>query len=160
MVYFLKGISYGINVDVAEPISSHVFTGDVRANFSKHIKVEKVNTVNINVNFGTKFGYSGSTLLLSADVPGFNTERQTGKRIFRIRADYRFNVLDKTVFAKPVVIAGDGFNDFPDHLFLTAGGELEAMWARFVDGVITFKLYRGIGIHAQTSTLLRFGFRW
>ena len=160
MVYFLKGVSYGIGVDMAEPISSDVFTGDVRANFSKHIDVNGVDTFNVNADVGSKFGYSGSDFLLSANVPGFENERQKGKRTFRIKADYRFNVLDKTVFVKPVVIAGDGFDRLPDHLFLTAGGELEAMWARFVDGIISFKIYRGVGVHAKTSTLLRFGFRW
>ncbi len=159
-VYYLTGYKWGIDISYAEPASSDTSTGTVSMYFKNYKHFRREDNLIVSVGGGTKFGYSGDGFLITAQIPGYSDERQTGKHYVYTSAKYRVNVIDKWLYVAPSVISGDGFDNSPDDFLLSFGLEVEGFWAKLSDGIIKFKIYRGTGRTSETKTLFKFSFRW
>ncbi|MEO2069696.1 MAG: POTRA domain-containing protein [Desulfurobacteriaceae bacterium] len=160
MVYYTKGSLFNFYIDLAEPLSSTVYTGSVKVSFQNSIKKRKVDTFNYVFRVGTKFGYSGRIFLISSEIPGYISDLTIGKRFIYTSVSYRMAVIDKKVFFKPIVVLGDAFDEKPDNFLLSPGFEIEISWEKLVDGIIRFRIYKGIGYGSDLQTNLKVGFRW
>jgi outer membrane protein assembly factor BamA len=160
MVYYTKGSFFYVYAELAEPTLSSVFTGRLIASYSNSIRRREVDTITYGISAGTKVGYSGNGFILNAGIPGYTSEKVGGKRFLSFNISYRMAVIGRSVFLKPTIAGGDAFSSKPDDLLLSPGMEIEAFWAKLVDGIIRFRIFKGIGNGSDTQTSLKFGFRW
>lgn len=160
MVYYVKGSSFSVFSQLAEPSISSVFTGNLYATYSNSIRKRNFDTAKYSFSAGTKVGYSGGGFTVLAGIPGYESEKLTGKRFACIRLSYRMAVLDKSFFIEPTLFSGEVFNGSRANYLLSPGLEAEAFWAKLVDGIIRFKLFRGVGNGGSTTSLLKLDFRW
>jgi hypothetical protein len=160
MVYYTKGSLFYVYTEFAEPTLSSVFTGSLIASYSNSIRRRDVDTVTYGISAGTKVGYSGNRFILNAGIPGYTSEKTGGKRALSFSISYRMAAIGKSVFLKPTITGGDAFRNKPDDFLLSPGVEVEAFWAKLVDGIIRFRIFKGIGSGSDTQTSLKFGFRW
>jgi hypothetical protein len=159
MVYYIKGSRLAFYTEVAEPSSSSYFTGALFFTWENNIHINSVNTYSYAVAGGTKVGYTGE-LLINSFIPGYRNNKTVNKRFLRCDFALRMALLNKSVFLKPAIIFGDSFQSKPDNLLVTTGFEISAFWVKLVDGIIRFKIYKGIGKGSDTQTNLEFDFRW
>jgi len=160
MVYYTIGRRWQAGVSISAPEVSSVFTGSLTAGFTRSVKKGKLKTQIISVSLGSKVGYSGAGYYIKAPLPGYKSERIENKRYLVLTHSYRFPVVDRSVFLKPVVAVGDAFDQRPDDLLISAGLELTAFWAKLADGIIRFKVFRGLGAKGETKSSFRLSFRW
>ena len=160
MVYYRVGSRLNLSASYSLPGVSDLSTGKFTVSYSNSVKYGKYRTRIYSGGFGTKIGYSGGGYQLQAPIPGYKSERKTGKRYLFGSFSIRRPIVDKSVYLKPTLIAGDAFRWMPDDLLVSAGVELTAFWAKLADGMIRFKLFRGLGKGAETKTSLRLTFRW
>ncbi len=160
MVYYTKGSLFYVYTELAQPTLSSVFTGRLIASYSNSVRKREIDTITYGISAGTKVGYSGDGFILNAGIPGYTSEKTEGKRFLSFNISYRMAVVDKSVFLKPTIAGGDAFSSKPDDFLLSPGIEVEAFWAKLVDGIIRFKIFKGIGNGSDTQTSLKFGFRW
>ena len=160
MVYYTVGKRWKLGASIAAPQISTLFTGKVTGELSRSVKVGKLKTQIFTLSLGTKLGYSGKGYYLTAPIPGFNQEKREDKRYLVLSYSYRFPVVDKTVFLRPSLFVGDAFENRPDDLLASVGLELTAFWAKLADGIIRFKVFRGIGAGGETKSSFRLSFRW
>ncbi|WP_163328600.1 POTRA domain-containing protein [Desulfurobacterium thermolithotrophum] len=160
MVYYTEGSFYSFYIDFAEPNLSTVFTGSLIGTYNNSLKRGNVNTFSYGGSVGTKIGYSGNGFLLDSGIPGYVSDKVKGKRFFNFKISHRLALINKTVFIKPTIAGGDAFSNIPDNFLISPGFEVEAFWARLVDGIIRFKIFKGIGNGSDVQTSLKLGFRW
>ncbi len=160
MVYYQVGSQFNITASYSLPRVSDLTTGEVTALYSNSVKYGKYETRIYTGGFGTKIGYSGGGYQLQAPIPGYTTEITTGKRYLFGSFSVRRPIVDRSIYLKPTLIAGDAFRWMPDDLLVSAGVELIAFWAKLADGMIRFKLFRGLGREGETETSFRLTFRW
>ncbi len=160
MVYYTLGKSFSIGGSLAAPEISSVFTGKLDLSYLKSIKRGDLKTILYRVFLGTKVGYSGNGYNVSSPIPGYKSEEVENKRYVAGNFSYRFPVVDKSVFVKPSFWVGDSFENTPDDILISAGVEVTAFWARLADGIIKFKLFRGLGSKADTQSYFKLSFRW
>ncbi len=160
MVYYQVGSRFNITASYSLPGVSELSTGEVTASYSNSVKYGKYRTRIYSGGFGTKVGYSGGGYQLQAPIPGYRAERITGKRYLFGSFSVRRPIVDRSIYLKPTVIAGDAFRWTPDDLLVSAGVELTAFWVKLADGMIRFKLFRGLGRGGETKTSFRLTFRW
>ena len=159
-VYYITGYRWGTGIKYAEPIFSDTSTGTLTAYFKNYSHFKREDNLVISISGGTKFGYSGKEFTVSAGIPGYSNERQTGKRYVYTSAKYRTNIINKWLYVAPSIIIGDGFDNLPDDLLVSFGFEIESFWAKLSDGIIKLKVYRGTGRTSETKTLFKVSFRW
>jgi outer membrane protein assembly factor BamA len=160
MVYYTVGQRFLSTVSLAIPELSSLFTGSLNFSYEKFRRVKGAQTINYKLSFGTKIGYSGSTFYLKAPIPGCREEKITGKRFLVGRFSYRIPLIDKSVFLKPSLFVGEAFNNSPRRVLTSAGVEVNAFWARLADGIIRFKVFRGLGGYGETESSFKLSFRW
>ena len=160
MVYYTVGRRWQAGISVSSPEVSSVFTGSLTAAFTRSVRRGKLKTQTISVSLGSKVGYSGAGYYLRAPISGYAEERLEGKRYIVLTYSYRFPVVDRSVFLKPAVSVGDAFDSRPDDLLTSVGLELTAFWAKLADGIIRFKVFRGLGALGETKSSFRLSFRW
>lgn len=161
MVYYQVGSRLTVSLSQSLPQFSDLTTGNLNVTYKNSVKFGDQRTRIYSVGFGTKLGYSGGGYQLTAPIPGYSAERITGKRFFFGSFSLRRPVVDKSVYVKPTIILGDAFRWWkPDDLLVSTGIEVTAFWVRLADGIIRFKLFRGIGRGADTQSSLKLTFRW
>jgi len=161
MVYYQVGSRLTVSVSQSVPDLSDLTTGNLSVSYTNSVKFGNQRTRIYAAGFGTKLGYSGGGYQLTAPIPGYSSERITGKRYIFGSVSLREPVVDRSVYVKPTVVVGDAFRWWkPDDLLIAPGVELTAFWARLADGIIRFKLFRGIGEGADTQSSLKLTFRW
>ncbi len=160
MVYYTVGKRFRVGGNLALPEVSSVFTGDLSISYLKSVKRGKLKTLSYRAVAGTKIGYSDRGYYLTSPIPGFKPEKVINKRYAAVNLFYRFPVVDRSVFLKPSLWVGDSFKERPDDLLVSAGLELNAFWVKLADGIIRFKIFRGLNGGADTQSSFRFSFRW
>ena len=160
MIYYRVGSCFNVSLSYSLPGVSDLSTGRFTASYSNSVKYGKYRTRIYSGGFGTKVGYSGGGYQLEAPIPGYAAERITGKRYLFGSFSVRKPIVDKSIYLKPTIIAGDAFRWTPDDLLVSVGVELTAFWAKLADGMIRFKLFRGLGRGGETKTSFRLTFRW
>ncbi|MEO2082836.1 MAG: POTRA domain-containing protein [Desulfurobacteriaceae bacterium] len=159
-VYFVEGRRYGISLSYSVPSISSVSTGSVRVSYSNSIAVKGAETKIYELFLGTKLGYRSDSLLISAPLSGYRESKVLGEKYAVAGVSYRKPLIDKWLFVKPSVRVGDAFDSSPDDLLVSVGLEVEAFWVKLVDGIIRFKLFRGLGPGGDTSSSFKLSFRW
>ncbi|RUM42698.1 MAG: hypothetical protein DSY35_04895 [Desulfurobacterium sp.] len=159
MVYYVKGSRVVLYGEVAEPLSSSSFTGALFFSWENTIHTGSVNTYSYALAGGTKVGYSGE-LPINSYIPGYKSSEIVNRRFLKCRLSLRRSLFNRSVFFKPTVVLGDAFESSPDDLLVATGFEISAFWAKLVDGIIRFRIYKGIGKNSDTQTNLKFDFRW
>ena len=160
MVYYTVGKRLTVGGQVSAPGISSVFTGELNLSYLNSIREGSLKTACFRLYGGTKVGYSGKGYYLTSPMPGFRAQETVNRRYMAASYSYRFPVVDKSVFVKPSVWAGDSFKNVPDDLLVSVGVELTAFWVKLADGIIRFKVFRGLGRGADTQSSFRFSFRW
>ncbi|WP_456342154.1 POTRA domain-containing protein [Thermovibrio sp.] len=160
MVYYTVGRKFTVGGSLAIPQISSVFTGNLNFSYLYSKKRGELKTLCYRLFAGTKVGYSGKGYYLSSPIPGFKPERRVERRYVATNISYRFPIIDKSVFLKSSFWLGDSFKNRPDDLLLSAGVELTTFWVKLADGIIRFKVFRGLGREADTQSSFRFSFRW
>ena len=160
MVYYQKGSKLTVSVSQAIPEASDISTGAFQVRYENSVSYGKFRTRIYSGGVGTKLGYSGGGYQLRVPIPGYKSEEITGKRYFFGSFSLRKPIVDRSIFIQSKVIFGDAFRWRPDDLLISPGIEITAFWARLVDGIIRFKLFRGIGKGADTQSSLKLTFRW
>jgi outer membrane protein assembly factor BamA len=160
MVYYTVGRRFTSSASLAVPRVSSLYTGSLNFQYDRFKRVKGTQTFNYRLSFGTKLGYSGKTFYLKAPIPGCREEKITGKRFLVGSLSYRLPIIDKSVFLKPSLFVGEAFNDSPRRALASAGVEINAFWARLADGIIRFKVFRGLGAYGETESSFKLSFRW
>ena len=160
MVYYQKGSLLNISINQTIPGVSSLSTGSITASYTNSIDYGNYRTGIYSLGFGTKLGYSGGGYQLTAPIPGYRDERVTGKRYLFASFSIRNPIIDRSLYFKPTLVVGDAFRWRPNDLLVASGFEVTAFWAKLVDGIIRFKLFRGIGREADTQSSLKLTFRW
>jgi hypothetical protein len=160
MVYYTLGRSDRLNLSVSAPSLSYAFTGAVTARHYESYRLKGTTTVNWCLSAGSKFGYSGEGLYLKAPIEGYEGERVSVKRYLIGCLNYRRPVVDRSVYLSPTVYGGEAFNDRLQSPLLSVGVEVEAFWAKLADGIIRFKLFRGLGPGGTLKSSFRLTVRW
>ncbi len=160
MVYYTIGKRAKISFKLSTPKVSDFFTGEVLGSFTFSKRRGKLNTSTVSAYGGTKVGYSREGLYLKAPVPGYSPEKVYNKKFLAVNYSYRFPLIDKSVFLKPTLWVGSSFKNRPKKLLSSAGIELTAFSARIADGIIRFKIFKGIGRGGKTESSFRLSFRW
>ncbi len=160
MVYYQKGSLFTVSLSQAVPGVSDLSTGAVNLRYTNSINYGKLRTRIYSFGAGTKVGYSGGGYQLNAPIPGYREERITGKRYLFTSFSVRRPIIGKSVYLKPSVVVGDAFRWGPDDLLVSPGVEITAFWEKIADGIIRFKLFRGIGRGADTQSSFKLTFRW
>jgi outer membrane protein assembly factor BamA len=159
MVYYTKGSRTVIYGEVAEPLTSSVFTGALFFSWENNIHSKSVDTYSYSFSAGTKVGYSGR-FLVSSGIPGYKSEEVINKRFIKWKFSLKKAIVGKSIFLRPAIVLGDAFKSRPDDLLVTPSLELLAFWAKLADGIISFKFSKGIGRNSDTQTNFKFNFRW
>ncbi|WP_457680471.1 POTRA domain-containing protein [Thermovibrio sp.] len=160
MVYYTVGRKLSLGGSLSAPGISTVFTGNLWLNYFQSKKGRGINTRVFKAYFGTKVGYSGKGYYLESPIVGYSERKVQNKRFFAFSYSYRMPVVDRSIFVEPTLWVGDSFKDRPDDLLVSVGLEVNAFWARLADGIIRFKVYRGLTKGAKTNSSFRFTFRW
>ncbi len=156
MVYYVKGGTLSVWAVQSLPQASDVSTGTVGASYENSVHVRGTETYVYSLSTATKLGYCGEDFKVAVPVPGFKEDRTVGKRYLTANFGWRKPLIDKSVYAIPRVFGG-----ITNRHFLTSFGlEVTAFWVRIADGIIRFKVFRGIGEGSDTQTNLRLTFRW
>jgi outer membrane protein assembly factor BamA len=159
MVYFVKGGIFNVSINQAVPKVSDLTTGRVDFSFSRSVQVAGTETRNYWLGMGTKLGYSGKEYKIVAPVPGYRSRLTESKRYIAGSYGIRAPIIDKSIYFFPKVYLGNTFKG-TDGILLSAGFEVTAFWAKLTDGIIRFKIFRGLGRDGDTQTLLKLTFRW
>jgi hypothetical protein len=159
MVYFVKGGIFNVSINQAVPKVSDLTTGRVDFSFSRSVQVAGTETRNYWLGMGTKLGYSGKGYKIVAPVPGYRSRLTESKRYIAGSYGIRAPIIDKSIYFFPKVYLGNTFKG-TDGILLSAGFEVTAFWAKLTDGIIRFKIFRGLGRDGDTQTLLKLTFRW
>jgi len=160
MVYYTVGKRWRIGASLSAPEVSSLFTGSFTASFSQEVKRGKLKTQALEVNVGSKLGYSGRGYYLKAPISGYRDEKLEDKRYLVLNYSYRFPIVDKSLFLKSSVSVGDAFDKRPKEILTSVGLEITAFWAKLADGIIRFKVFRGVGGGGETKSSFRLSFRW
>ncbi|WP_456454822.1 POTRA domain-containing protein [Thermovibrio sp.] len=160
MVYYTVGRKEGLSIKLSAPGVSDFFTGEVLGFLTLSKRKGSLTTYAVSAYGGTKVGYSREGLYLRAPLPGYSTQKLYNKRFLAANYSYRFSLIDKSVFLKPTLWVGSSFKNRPRKLLSSVGFELTAFWARIADGIIKFKIFRGIGNGGETESSFRLSFRW
>jgi len=161
MVYYQVGSRFTVSLSQSIPQLSDITTGSINVTYRNSVKFGDQKTKIYTLGVGTKLGYSGGGYQLTAPIPGYRAERTTGKRFIFGSFSLRRPVVDRSVYVKPTLILGDAFRWWkPDDLLISTGIEVTAFWVRLADGIIRFKLFRGIGQGAETQSSFKLTFRW
>ena len=159
MVYFVKGGVFSLKLRTSLPQLSDLSTWSLELSYKNSVPIAGTETKNYRLGMGTKLGYSGEGYRLRAPVPGYTGEKLETKRYIYGSYGYRIPVIDRSVYFSPELYAGNLVRGRKG-LLLSGGFELTAFWAKLVDGIIRFKLFRGLGRGSDTQTSLRLTFRW
>ena len=160
MVYYQKGSLFNISINQTLPGMSSLSTGSITASYTNSVDYGNYRTGIYSLGVGTKLGYSGGGYQLTAPIPGYRSGRTSGKRYLFASISIRNPVIDRSIYFKPTLVVGDAFRWKPNDLLVASGFEVTAFWAKLVDGIIRFKLFRGIGREADTQSSLKLTFRW
>ena len=160
MVYYTVGSRSWVSVSYAAPVISDLTTGAVSAGHFKSFHLKGTRTFNYSLVGATKVGFSGAGYKLSVPIEGYRGEAKSFKRYLLGTVSYRFPVIDRSVYAEPTLQAGVGANNSPEKLLTSVGVSLTAFWAKLADGIIRFKLFRGLGSGGTLKTSFRLTVRW
>ncbi len=160
MVYYTTGKREKISFKLSTPKVSDFFTGEILGLLTYSKRKGNLTTYTISAYGGTKIGYSREGLYLKAPIPGYSSEKVYNKKFLAVNYSYQFPLIDKSVFLKPTLWAGSSFKNRPRKLLSSAGIELTAFSARIADGIIRFKIFKGIGKGGKTESSFRLSFRW